>query len=542
MELSPKRNTNSIAGWKGVPHPLSVEAAAPAPSLFNEKDLARRRRLTPDQAIKAFFGSNALVAIVVLTLITVFLFREGSGFFAQNLANIRLYRRAGLEYVDIIRAEAQRHAALSRQLSDIRLVEVRANADQSALEKFDQFATGFSDAGDELNSLVSDATDQALALREALLRSGGQSVDTSRDDQSSDQQVAAAPAANPADQLAALRSTDKTFEQIIASMKAKIDGLLASPPPFTSDKARESFEKWKTDTEAYLAQLPAALQRLRAWNPDKPVPAYRAVTSFLFGTEWITASFWQDWYGIIPLLVGSIMVSIVALVIAVPLGVAGAIYVSEVAAPAERSLIKPYIEFISAIPSVVLGFFGIAVVGQAVRALSQASFMKWVPFFPISERLNVFTAGCLLALMAVPTIFTLAEDALRNVPRGFKEASYALGANRLQTIMRVLVPASLSGIISAILLGLGRVIGETMVVLLCAGNRIAIPDFTQGLGAFFQPVHTMTGIIAQEMGEVVRGSIHYRALFIVGLVLFVITLAINYGAQKLVARYRMSIG
>ena len=104
------------------------------------------------------------------------------------------------------------------------------------------------------------------------------------------------------------------------------------------------------------------------------------------------------------------------------------------------------------------------------------------------------------------------------------------------------MPASLSGIVSAVLLGLGRVIGETMVVLLCAGNRIAIPDFTQGLGAFFQPVHTMTGIIAQEMGEVVRGSIHYRALFMVGLVLFAITLAINYGAQKLVQRYRMSIG
>src|SRR5437588_693014 len=168
-----------------------------------------------------------------------------------------------------------------------------------------------------------------------------------------------------------------------------------------------------------------------------------------------------------------------------------------------------------AIGSVVLGFFGIAVVGETIRQLSESRFFHWVGFFPISERLNVFTAGSLLALMAVPTIFTLAEDALRNVPGGFKEASYALGANRLQTIGRVIVPASLSGIVSAILLGLGRVIGETMVVLLCAGNRIAIPDFTQGLGAFFQPVHTMTGIIAQEMGEVVRGSIHYRALFMV---------------------------
>ena len=325
-------------------------------------------------------------------------------------------------------------------------------------------------------------------------------------------------------------------------MKDKIDNLLAAPPQLTSAKAQQSFEKWKVKTRHYLAQLPALSEQLRAWDPNKPVPAYRTITSFLFGTSWITASFWQDWYGIIPLLVGSLMVAAVALLIAIPFGVFSAIYVSEVAARGEKSLIKPYIEFISAIPSVVLGFFGIAVVGQAVRTLSQASFMKWVPFFPISERLNVFTAGCLLALMAVPTIFTLAEDALRNVPRGFKEASYALGANRLQTIARILVPASLSGIISAILLGLGRVIGETMVVLLCAGNRIAIPDFTQGLGAFFQPVHTMTGIIAQEMGEVVRGSIHYRALFMVGLVLFALTLGINYLAQRLVARYRMSVG
>lgn len=155
-----------------------------------------------------------------------------------------------------------------------------------------------------------------------------------------------------------------------------------------------------------------------------------------------------------------------------------------------------------------------------------------MPGFPYSERLNILTAGCLLALIAVPTIFTLAEDALNNVPRALKEASFALGASRLQTIVRIIVPASLSGIISAVLLGLGRVVGETMVVLLCAGNRIAIPDFTDGLSVVTQPVHTMTGIIAQEMGEVVRGSIHYRALFVVGLVLFVLSLMINYAAQK----------
>jgi phosphate transport system permease protein len=508
------------------------------------KSASAFQRRTTESAIKAFFGSNALVAIVVLTLITIFLFREGFGFFGQNLANLRLYRQAGLDYVDIIRGQAEKQTALSRQLGDIRLQQMRAGGDQTALENFDEFANKFSDTGEQLNGLLSDATDQAQALRETMLRLGSHAGAAVIESESQDEArpATATPAGSEAEQMAALRSATDKFAQIADSLKAQINELLAAPPALATAKARKAFANWKAEVETYLNQLPAVVETLRAWDPNKPIPAYRAITSFLFGTQWITASFWQDWYGIIPLFVGSLMVSIVALVIAVPLGVAGAIYVSEVASPIEKSLIKPYIEFISAIPSVVLGFFGIAVLGETIRAISRASFMQWVPFFPISERLNVFTAGCLLALMAVPTIFTLAEDALRNVPRGFKEASYALGANRLQTIMRVLVPASLSGIVSAILLGLGRVIGETMVVLLCAGNRIAIPDFTQGLGAFFQPVHTMTGIIAQEMGEVVRGSIHYRALFMVGLVLFAITLAINYGAQKLVTRYRMHIG
>ena len=514
-----------------------MDAVAPQLSILPERSVSRRRRITTEAAIKAFFSSNALVAIVVLALITIFLFREGSGFFGENLANLRLYRRAGLEYVDIIRAQAAQHAALSRQLGDIRLQEMRVQSDSPSLTAFNQFADAFSDTGEFLNALVSDANDQAVALREALIAAGVPAATSSAEEQPS----AAAPV-DPQLAMTTLRSADDKFPSIAETMKAKIENLLATAPQLSSAKAQQAFANWQKKTRDYLAKLPATTRELRAWDPNKAVPAYRAATSFLFGTDWITASFWQDWYGIIPLLVGSIMVSAVALLIAVPLGVCSAIYVSEVAGRQEKALIKPYIEFISAIPSVVLGFFGIAVVGQAVRTLSQMPFMKWVPFFPISERLNVFTAGALLALMAVPTIFTLAEDALRNVPRGFKEASYALGANRLQTIGRVLVPASLSGIISAVLLGLGRVIGETMVVLLCAGNRIAIPDFTQGLGAFFQPVHTMTGIIAQEMGEVVRGSIHYRALFMVGLVLFVLTLGINYLAQRLVARYRMSIG
>jgi len=177
-----------------------------------------------------------------------------------------------------------------------------------------------------------------------------------------------------------------------------------------------------------------------------------------------------------------------------------------------------------------------------VRTATHWKALSWIAGFPISERLTAFTAGCLLALMAVPTIFTLAEDALNSVPRAFKEASYALGASRLQTIFRIIVPAAISGIISAVLLGFGRVIGETMVVLLCAGNRIAIPDFMQGIAGFFEPVHTMTGIVAQEMGEVVRGSIQYRALFMVGLVLFALSLIINWLAQAAVRKFKANNG
>jgi phosphate transport system permease protein len=506
-----------------------MEGVADSRTLIPSRTKSRRRQNAIEQAIKAFFGGNALVAVIVLALITIFLFREGFGFFGQNLANLRLYRQAGLEYVDIVRARQSDHEALSRKLSEIRLRQFRAMETRgvppteinAALAPFDQFATNFSDAAENLRGLVSDLTDQASALKEQL--AGG---DFSTRD----------PALN------SLRDKGATFETISASLTTSVYALLAAAPPLTDSSEQKAFNQWKSAARDYLARLPIASKQLREWSPDAPIPWYRSISSFLFGREWVTASFWQDWYGIVPLLVGSVLVSIIALVIAVPFGVASAIYVSEVASATERRLIKPYIEFISAIPSVVLGFFGIAVVGQAIRAASQSPLLKWVSFFPISERLNIFTAGCLLALMAVPTIFTLAEDALRNVPRGFKEASYALGANRLQTIARVIVPASLSGIVSAILLGLGRVIGETMVVLLCAGNRIAIPDFTQGLGAIFQPVHTMTGIIAQEMGEVVRGSPHYRALFMVGLVLFTITLGINWLAQRFVARFRMSIG
>ena len=510
--------------------------------------------LTVDDMIKVFFGGNAWVAIIVLGLITVFLFREGLGFFGQNLRNLRIYRLAGLEYVDFIRAEIDEHTAINRSVQALRLRQLqRLTADGKSVDQaneqlatFDVFATEFSDAAEDVRGILSDLTDAASAIKqkaqvnedakeqkEMLLKAG----------KVEDANAVKIEDVNFGNEVQVLTGTFPAYQEANRQFASKLEAALQkASPDLVAGSLRDDLNRIVARTKGFISSFPVIEKKMQAWRNDEPIPVSRTVTSFLFGTQWLTASFWQDIYGLVPLLAGSLLVSIIALAIAVPLGVSAAIYVSEIAGRKEKSFIKPYIEFIAAIPSVVLGFFGIAVLGSALRWVSQVSWLSWVPGFPMSERLNALTAGTLLAFMAIPTIFSLAEDALNNVPRSFKEASYALGANRFQTISHILIPASLSGIISAILLGFGRVIGETMVVLLCAGNRIAIPDFTEGLGAFFQPVHTMTGIIAQEMGEVVQGSIHYRALFMVGIVLFVLSLLINFVAQKIVQRYRISIG
>jgi phosphate transport system permease protein len=534
--------------------PTSTIAARPSigEALLNRNRL-RILGLTPDEIIKYFFNGNAIVAIVVLALITIFLFREGAGFFGQNMRNLRIYRLAGLEYVDFIRQQVDEHTAITRSLNESRLSQFTKLTTEGktpeqateALAAFDTFATAYGDSVDDVRGLLSDLTEAATAIKQkeqinldlleqkAMLIGAGKAEEANK--------ITVTPV-DFAVETATLKGTFPAYQEANKQFAAKLEAAFASAPPLTDAKQQKAIEKVKAKSQAMIKTFPEIEKQMQAWKYDAPIPAYKSLTSFLFGRQWLTASFWQDWYGIIPLLVGSLLVSLIALVIAVPLGISAAIYVSEIATTKEKDFIKPYIEFVSAIPSVVLGFFGIAVLGTALRWVSQLSFLSWFPGFPMSERLNSLTAGCLLAFMAVPTIFSLAEDALNNVPKHFKEASYALGANRFQTIARILVPASLSGIISAILLGFGRVIGETMVVLLCAGNRIAIPDFTEGLGSFFQPVHTMTGIIAQEMGEVVNGSIHYRALFMVGIVLFLLSLGINYVAQQVVRKYRISIG
>lgn len=531
----------------------SQRAPATAPGFVLTKRRLKFLGLTLDDAIKAFFGGNALVSVVVLTLITIFLVREGAGFFGQNRDNLEIYRRAGLEFVDIPRRQLDDHTALTRYLSDIRVRQFQELAAAGMAPEqineqfaaFDEFSNRFSDAAAPLRGLVSDLSELVTATKEKFQVGQDRVVERQQLLQSGragDASKVQVDAIDFEQELKPVLATLPVYRETAAEFSAALSEVIAETPALPGADAQRRLRRFQELARAYVASFPETLAKMEAWDFRQPVPWWRSFTTFVFGKKWLTASFWQDWYGIVPLFVGSLMVSLVALALAVPFGIGAAIYVNQIATPAEQKLIKPCIEFIAAIPSVVLGFFGIAVLGQALRAVSQLSWLSWVPGFPYSERLNILTAGCLLALIAVPTIFTLAEDALNNVPRAMKEASFALGASRLQTILRIIVPASLSGLISAVLLGLGRVIGETMVVLLCAGNRIAIPDFTEGLAVITQPVHTMTGIIAQEMGEVVQGSIHYRALFVVGLVLFLLSLIINFAAQKVVRRYRISIG
>lgn len=584
--------------------------AAPSQNSPNPKPAFSKRRALflgkdSDSIIKTFFGSNAMVAIIVLALITIFLFKEGAGFVGLYHKSLQDYRKSGLEYVDILKEQRDDYTELTRYLNDIKaewINDLKADGlPQAEISKkvFSPEAKGlflgYMRVGSDLRKFVKQKMDVAIETRDqhttnqnltdtlnnyatrianiadasyrlnqedfakftSLLRNSDQveraetiqsSTALSSEERADYLELLNAEHATLADSIhpvdfdtAILNVTDEqeNYAHILTELDLSIQKVLASADAvdFGSAALNKRIETFKELNALYISQIPAHRKQLADWDQHEPISNTRALGAFLTGKNWVTASDQQDWYGLLPLLTGSLLISSIALFFAIPFGVGAAVYVNQIAGPAERNFIKPYIEFISAIPSVVIGFFGVVVFGEAIRLLSQMDAFSWVPFFPVQERLNAFTAGCLLALMAIPTIFTLAEDAINNVPRHFKEASYAMGATRLQTTMRVIVPTALSGIISAIMLGFGRVIGETMVVLLCAGNRIKIPDFTAGPGVFFEPVHTMTGIIAQEMGEVVHGSLHYRALFMVGIVLFFASLLINYGAQWVVKKY-----
>jgi phosphate transport system permease protein len=518
--------------------------------------------LTGDELIKFFFATNAWMAIVVLGLIMLSLYRESigfnpsEGFFGQNYRNLLVYRQAGLEFVDIVKKETAGIDGLSKQLADARLSELKREmaatektgetpiqtltAANQKLAAFDDYAGKLEALSNPLTAIISPLEDTVTATRDAVTDVENKKAEKLLYLRSGKKQLADAVTYQEVDLDAAVKPLRDALPALQAAndkLSAALGSLAAQPPPAVDPQMAAQLSGFTASVGELQQSIPERNQELADWNPHQPLPWYAGIADFFFNTNWLTASSWQDHYGIVPLLVGSMLISIVALVIAVPLGVGAGIYINQIATPWEQHVVKPAIEFISAIPSVVLGFFGVEVLGQFLIQLS-----RWGIIPPFTSRLNVATAGILLAFMAVPTIFTLTEDAINNVPRHFKEASYALGATRLQTIWRIILPASLSGVISAVLLGFGRVIGETMVVLLCAGNSISIPPLSDGLMMVFQPVHTMTGIIAQELGEAERGSIEWQALFTVGLFLFVISLVINFLAQQVVKRFKISIG
>jgi len=240
--------------------------------------------------------------------------------------------------------------------------------------------------------------------------------------------------------------------------------------------------------------------------------------AFLFGRNWYPISD-PPQFGILPLILGSLLVTLGAIIIAVPLGIAAAVYVAEIAPLWLRDILKSGIELLAAIPSIVLGFIGIATL---------APFLKTV--FHLPSGLTALAGAIMLAFMAMPTIVSIIEDSIVSVPKSYKEGSLALGATHWQTIYKVILPAASSGILAAIMLGIGRVVGETMAVLMITGNAAVLPT------SFLQPVRTLTATIAAEMGEAVGGSSHYYALFAIGIVLFVISFVINLLADMFLHR------
>lgn len=248
-----------------------------------------------------------------------------------------------------------------------------------------------------------------------------------------------------------------------------------------------------------------------------------SLKDFLTGRNWYPISD-PPVFGALPLILGSLLVTAIAVVIAVPLGIGTAIYIAEVAPGWLKETLKPLMEIVAAIPSVVLAFIGLTILAPWLQGLLN-----------LNTGLTALTGGIMLAFMALPTIVSIAEDAINSVPRAYRYGSLAMGASRWQTTSRVVVPAAMSGISASVMLGIGRAIGETMVVLMVTGNAAVMPTSVE---AIIKPVRTLTGTIAQEMGETVFQSPHYFALFAVGLVLFIITFAVNWVADMVLYRYR----
>jgi phosphate transport system permease protein len=298
----------------------------------------------------------------------------------------------------------------------------------------------------------------------------------------------------------------------------QIDALPATPPADATPNRRTA--EWWIEQAIRAAGLSTVLiiGLIFLFLLREGLPAFVRVSPLnLLGARWYPI---EELYGLLPLLVGSLLVTVGAVIIAVPLGLTTAIYLDNFAPLWLRELLKPLIEVLAGIPSIVLGFLG------------------WVALAPLVQQagaatgLTAFTGSLILAYMSLPTIISISEDALYAVPKEYRDAALAIGATEWQTIWRVVVPAARSGLVIATVLGIGRAIGETMAVMMVTGNAANIPAL--GPGIFFAPVRTMTATIAAEMGEVAQGSLHYQVLFAIGIVLFLITFAINSLASRLI--------
>jgi phosphate transport system permease protein len=245
---------------------------------------------------------------------------------------------------------------------------------------------------------------------------------------------------------------------------------------------------------------------------------------FFSGGVWNPDAYGEPKYGIIPLAVGSLLTTIIALAIAAPVGIASALFISEKLEGKIKMFVKTFIEILAGFPSVVIGFFGLMVISPIITKV-----------FHVYSGLGLLNAGILLGMMSLPTIISISEDALMAVPSSYREAALGLGANSWQAAVKVILPSAKSGIIAALMLGFGRAIGETMAVLMVAGNAPIIPH------SLFDPIRTITSTIAIELGEVPFGTTHFHALFALGLILFIIALATNFIAESIFKRGRKGV-
>lgn len=246
-----------------------------------------------------------------------------------------------------------------------------------------------------------------------------------------------------------------------------------------------------------------------------------SIKQLLFSTEWYPTSVANPRYGVLALMAGTFSVTTLAMILAVPFGLGAAVFVSEFSGQRLKEVLKVVIELLAAIPSVVWGFIGISVLNPFIQSV-----------FGVPVGLNVLNGALLLALMSVPIMVSIGEDALKAVPDSYREAAVALGATRWQVVYRVLLPAAKNGLLAAVLLGVGRAVGETMAVLMATGHAINIPH------SIFDPVRTLTATIAAELGEASVGSTHYQVLFVIGILLFSLTFVVNLTADLIVRGIR----